>query len=85
MASRTFDVTEDILTTPVRPAQITMAPDHPYRIAMHSTTPSPTAATSAPPAASTSQGPSFSLGLPGTSRQLTLHQSLARVAPRFAH
>ena len=85
MASRTFDVTEDILTAPVRPAQITMAPDDPYRIAMHSATAPPTTSTSAPPAAPTTQGPSSSLGLLGTSRQLTLHQALARVAPRFAH
>jgi hypothetical protein len=85
MASYTVDVTEDILSAPFRPAQITMAPDHPYRIAMCSATSSPTAGTSAPPAASTSQGPSSSLRLPGTSRQLTLHQALARVAPRFAH
>jgi hypothetical protein len=85
MASRTFDVTEDILTAPVHPAQITMAPDDPYRIAMRSATASPTGSTSAPPAAPTTQGPSSSLGLPGTSRQLTLHQALARVAPRFAH
>jgi hypothetical protein len=34
---------------------------------------------------STSQGPSSSLGLPSTSRQLTLHQALDRVAPRFTH
>jgi hypothetical protein len=51
---------------------------------MQLATVSPTASTSAPPTAST-QGPSSSLGLPGTSRQLTLHQALARVAPRFAY
>jgi hypothetical protein len=83
MASHMPDVIEDILTAPVLPAQFTMAPDDPYQVAMHSATVSPTTSTSAPPAAST-QGPS-SLRLPGTSRQLTLHQALARVAPRFAH
>ena len=84
MASHTPDVVEDILTTPVLPAQFTMAPDDPDQVAMHAATVTPTGSTSAPPAAST-QGPSSSLGLPGTSRQLTLHQALARVAPRFAH
>ena len=84
MASHTPDVVEDILTTPVLPARFTMAPDDPYQVAMHSATMTPTGSTSALPAAST-QGPSSSLGLPGTSRQLTLHQALARVAPRFAH
>ena len=78
------DVVEDILTAPVLPAQFTMASDDPYQMAMSSATVSQAASTSALPAAST-QGPSSSLGLPGTSRQLTLHQALARVAPRFAH
>lgn len=84
MASHTPDVVEDILTTQVLPARFTMAPDDPYQVAMHSATMTSTGSTSAPQAAST-QGPSSSLGLPGTSRQLTLHQDLARVAPRFAH
>ena len=79
MSSHTFDVVEDILTTPVHPAQISMAPDDPYRIAMHS------ASTSALPAAPAAQGSSSSTELPGSSTQLSLHQVLARVAPRFAH
>ena len=84
MASHMPDVVEDILTAPVLPAQFTMASDDPYQMAMSSAIVSQAASTSALPAAST-QGPSSSLGLPGTSRQLTLHQALARVAPRFAH
>lgn len=84
MASHTPDVVEDILTAPVLPAQFTMASDDPYQVVMHSATMIPTGSTSAPPAAST-QGPSSSLGLPGISRQMTLHQALARVAPHFAH
>jgi hypothetical protein len=87
MPSLTFDVSEDILAGIDRSARILMIPDQddPYEIVCRSAIASSSSHTSVSPTPTSSQMPTPVAEHSSSSRQLTLHQALARVSPRFTH